>query len=122
MRPRCGGLQGLGATVDIDLVSAAQAGDGAVLDDLGDLADRLEVAVRGDREAGLDDVDPHLLEDLGEFQLLVVRHRGAGRLLAVAHGGVENDDVVALVESGGSISEVMELLVGRCLRGGGGGF
>src|SRR5207302_9672070 len=33
---------------------------------------------------------------LGELYLLFERHRGPGRLLAVAHGGVEDDDPVAL--------------------------
>ena len=60
--------------------------------DLGDLRDGLEVAVGGDRKARLDDVDAHLVEELGDLDLLVERHRGAGRLLAVAQGGVEDDD------------------------------
>ena len=47
-----------------------------------------------DLDAARRDVDAHLLEDLREFELLLERHRGAGRLLAVAHGGVENDDAV----------------------------
>ncbi len=62
------------------------------LTQLGDLAHGLEIAVRGDREAGLDDVDAHLLEQERDLDLLVEIHRGAGRLLAVAQGGVENDD------------------------------
>jgi hypothetical protein len=72
-----------------------QSRDGAVLDPLGDLADRLEVALGGDREAGFDHVDAHLLEDVGDLQLLLQVHGAAGRLLAVAHGGVEDDDALA---------------------------
>ncbi len=86
----------LGAAVDVGHAGAGQAADDALGDDAGDGADGLEVAVGGDRKARLDHVDAHFLEDLGEFQLLVMRHRGAGRLLAVAHGGVEDDDAVAL--------------------------
>src|SRR5690606_3885312 len=86
----------LGAALDVAWRGAGQPADDALGDDLGDLADRLEVAVRGDREAGLDDIDPHLLEDLGQLQLLVQRHRRARRLLAVTHGGVEYDDAVGL--------------------------
>ena len=67
-----------------------------VLGALGDLVDGLEIAVRGDREAGLDDVDAHGVEQLGDFDLLLVGHGGAGALLAVAQGGVEDDDAVLL--------------------------
>ena len=66
--------------------------------------DRLEIAVRGDREAGLDHVDAHGLEDLGDAELLGDGHRAAGRLLAVAQGGVEDDD--ALGRRGGRIRVV----------------
>jgi hypothetical protein len=37
----------------------------------------------------------HLLQDRGDAQLLLEIHRAAGRLLAVAQGGVEDDDAVA---------------------------
>ena len=61
-------------------------------DRAGDLAHRLEIARRGDREAGLDHVDAQIHERLGDLQLLVEIHAAAGRLLAVAQRGVENDD------------------------------
>ncbi len=89
-----GRLDGFGAALDVLGGGPGQAADGRLGDDLGDTAHGLEVAVGGDREAGLDDVDPHLLEDPGQLQLLVERHGGAGRLLAVAHGGVEDDDAI----------------------------
>ena len=73
---------------------ARQPGDGRLLDALGDLAHGLEVAVRGDREARLDDVDPHLVEEVGDLDLLLQRHGGAGALLAVAQRGVEDQDAV----------------------------
>ena len=56
-------------------------------------ADRLEVARRGDREAGLDHVDAQVDQRVGDLQLLVQVHAGAGRLLAVAERGVEDCDV-----------------------------
>src|SRR5215471_798037 len=95
--PAPGGLDRFGAALDVGDAGAREAADGALGDDLGDLAHRLEVAVGGDREASLDHVDAHFLEDLGEFELLVERHRSAGRLLAVAHGGVEDNDAVLVV-------------------------
>ena len=55
---------------------------------------RLEVAVRRRGEAGLDHVDLEPLELARDAQLLVLGHRGAGRLLAVAQGGVEDDQAV----------------------------
>ncbi len=79
---------------DIGGDGAGEAGDHRVLDLLGDGDDGLEIAVGGDREAGLDDVDAHLVERFGDLQLFLERHRGAGALLAVAQRGVENEDAV----------------------------
>ena len=53
-----------------------------------------EVAFRGDREAGLDDVDAHVVEQLGDLELLFVGHGRARALLAVAQRRVEDDDAV----------------------------
>ena len=39
---------------------------------------------------------PIVVEQLGDLELLLVRHGGAGALLAVAQGGVEDDDAVLL--------------------------
>ena len=58
----------------------------------GDRADRLEVAGRGDREAGLDDVDAEVGQRPGDLQLLGQVHARAGRLLAVAQRRVEDSD------------------------------
>ena len=57
-----------------------------------DLADRVELAVGGDREAGLEDVDVQPGELLGDLDLLGPRERDPGGLLAVAQGGVEDPD------------------------------
>ena len=86
--------QRFGRPLDVGALGARQAAYGGGLDHLGDGMDRLEIAVGGDREAGLDDVDAHLLQNAGDAQLLFQVHRGAGRLLAVAQGGIENDDAV----------------------------
>jgi hypothetical protein len=42
----------------------------------------------------LDAIDLQPLQLARDAQLLVLGHRGAGRLLAVAQGGVENDELV----------------------------
>ena len=82
-------------------VDVLQAGTGkpahhGVLGALGDLVDGSKVAIRGDRKTGLDDVDTHLVEQLGDFELFLVGHGGAGALFAVTQGGVEDDDAVLL--------------------------
>jgi hypothetical protein len=95
------GLQCLGSTVDVAVGGAGQAAYHRVPDELGNLLDRLEIAVRRDRKAGLDHVDAHGLEHLCDPELLGRGHRAAGRLLAVAQGGVEDDDALGL--SGGRL-------------------
>ena len=94
MRLRLRRLDRLGAAVDVLEAGARQAADHGVLGALGDLVDGGEVAFRGDREAGLDDVDAHRVEQLGDLELLLVRHGRAGALLAVAQRRVEDDDAV----------------------------
>src|SRR5205807_1998550 len=92
--PGLGVLQRLDATLDIPVIGATEAANDRVLDGLGDGTHRLEVAVRGGREARFDHIDAHALERARDAQLLLARHRGAGALLAVAHGGVEYDQTL----------------------------
>ena len=82
----------LGGTLDVGRLSPRQAGDHRALHLAGDRLDRLEVAGRGDREAGLDDVDPEPRELVRDLELLGRVQRDPGRLLAVAQGRVEDDD------------------------------
>ena len=92
--PALGRLDRLAAAVDVLLAGAREPRDHRVLAALGDLADRQEIAFRGNRETGLDDIDAHLVEQLGDLELLLMGHGGAGGLLAVAQCGVEDDDAV----------------------------
>ena len=71
---------------------------------LGDRLDRREVAGRGDREAGLDDVDTQPRELVGDLQLLLDVERDARRLLAVAQRRVEDVDAVRLLAVGARCS------------------
>ncbi len=59
-----------------------------------DAAHGLQVVRGGGGEAGLDDVHAQAGERAGHFQLFGRGHGRAGRLLAVAQGGVENANVV----------------------------
>ena len=83
-------LDGFGGAFDIHGAGAGEAADNRSLDHLGDLVDRLEIALGGDRETGFDDIDAHRFEQLGNTQLLIQVHGRAGRLLAVAQRGVED--------------------------------
>ena len=86
-----------GGAVDVAGGGPGQPADHRPLDPLGDFRDRFEVAVGGDRKAGFDDVDAHLVEELGDLDLLLERHRCAGRLLAVAERRVEDDDAILVL-------------------------
>ena len=61
---------------------------------LGHGAGGLEVALAGDGEPGLDDVDPEAGELLGDLHLLADVEADPGGLLAVAEGGVEDDHLL----------------------------
>ena len=77
--------------IDVGIVAAGQAADGGAANGVGDLPHRFEIAGRGDRKAGFDDVDAQIDQRLGDFQLfsgMFMLH--AGRLFAVAQRGVEN--------------------------------
>ena len=71
-------LDRLAAAVDVLLAGAGEAAHHRVPGALGDLVDGQEVALGRDREAGLDDVDAHGVEHLGDLELLLVGHGGAG--------------------------------------------
>ena len=62
----------LPAAVDVGLVGARQTADHRVLGSDRDLFHRLEVALRGDGEARLDDVHAHVVEHLGDLELFFV--------------------------------------------------
>ena len=89
-----GGLQGLGRAVDVLVHGAGEAADGAgIAGQAANLLDGAEVARGGDGEAGLDDVDAHADELLGDDELLLSVHGGTGGLLSVAQGGVKDVDL-----------------------------
>ncbi len=106
----------LPATVDILVVGAAQPADHGVFRPLGNLAHRVEIAFRGNRKTGLDDIDTHLVEQLGDLELFLVGHGRAGRLLAVAQCRVENQDAVLLGWNGHMSVFLLILAVGLRAR------
>ena len=98
MRARAARLERLGGARDVAVVGARQRADGATPD----LRRRSPAPPRSRRccdaakPASMTST-PQPLELAGDAQLLVARHRGAGRLLAVAQGGVEDDELVGHV-------------------------
>src|SRR5690606_2715275 len=104
-----GALYGFPRLVDVVLVGARQAGDGGRRLDLailaaprlaahgvGDALHRLEIAGAGSREAGLHDVDAQARQLVCDLHLFLDIEGRAGALLAIAQGGVKDDDGVAV--------------------------
>ena len=83
-------LDGVPGGVDVLSVCAGEPGDHGAVHLAGDRLDGLEVAGRGDREAGLDDVDAEPRELVRDLELLLLVQRDPRRLLPVAQGGVED--------------------------------
>ena len=83
------------ALVDVVGHGAAECGDLGAADLAGDAVDGVEVGGRGGGEAGLDAVDAHALEQLGDLQLLLGGEGDAGGLFAVAQGGIEDSDSIS---------------------------
>src|SRR5439155_11422231 len=76
---------------------AREAADHRALDRLRDRGHRLRVAWRGDREAGLDDVDPQARELMRDLELFLHVERDSRRLLAIAQRRVEDEYAVGLL-------------------------
>ena len=87
---------GSGSSLHIGRLSPRESSDDRAVHLARDRRDGLEVAGRGDREAGLDDVDVQAGELVGDLELLGGVQRDAGRLLAVAQGRVEDPDVAGV--------------------------
>ena len=100
--------------VDVGELRPREPGDHRALDLARDPLDGLEVARRGDREAGLDHVDAQPRELLGDLELLRRVQRDARRLLAVAQRRVEDQYSVSFTvhDVPRSFRAVLRLLLG----------
>ena len=90
-----GGLDGAGGGLDVFAAGAGEGGDAGAADFAGDGADGFEVAGGSDGEAGLEEVDAEGGELVGHAEFFGVVHGAAGALLAVAQGGIEEEDAIA---------------------------
>ena len=84
----------LAGELDVALVAAGQRGDHRAPDLGRDLQDAAVVALGRRRKPGFHDVHAERVELPGESELLLGGETVAGSLLAIAQGGVEDEDVV----------------------------
>ena len=71
-------LQGLPGDIDVPLLATGQGRHLDTPDIVGDIFDAAEIALRGHRKAGLDDVDIQFDKLLGQPELLLHIHAGPG--------------------------------------------
>ena len=109
-----GGLERLGRDLDVLVHGTREAAYGAlVARDTANLGDTLEVAGAGDGEARLDNIDVHADELPRDDELFFGVHAGAGRLLAIAQGRIEDVDFPGHASS---CSRPQPLARATCLR------
>ncbi|CAB4696467.1 unannotated protein [freshwater metagenome] len=89
-------LDGFPTTIDIAQRRTRQTTNHWSAHGLRDGLHGLEVALAGDRETSLDDIDAKTSELLRDFNLLALIKRDSRRLFAVTKGRVENDDPVVV--------------------------
>ena len=88
--------QSLARAIDILVEGPRETADSTVLDGLRDSLDCLVIALAGDGKTGLDDVDAHTLERLGDAQFFILRHGGSGALFSITKGCIEYDKFVGV--------------------------
>ena len=86
----CGRFESAQRRIYVLLARAGERRYAAMLDFGGYGAGGFQIAGRGDREAGFEDVHAELFDLAGEPQLFVAVHGEAGRLLAVAQRRIED--------------------------------
>ena len=81
---------------DVFALGASQRGNARAANGLGDGGDGREVAFGGHGKAGFKDVDAQVFESVGHRELFLGGHAAAGRLLAIAEGGVEDQNLIVV--------------------------
>ena len=92
--PGSGRLDRLAGGAHIALVGARQRANSGILDDAGNASDRFGIARAGSSKTGFNDIDAESLQLPCDAHFLVLGHRGTRALLAIAQGGVENNQLV----------------------------
>src|SRR5262252_5464374 len=87
-----GVVERLPGSLDVSRAGASQPRDDRSANHGCDGLDRFEVAVGGDGEPGLNNVDAKAIELMGKAKLLGNVHAATGTLLTVAEGRIEDSD------------------------------
>ena len=90
-------LERFSRTRNIAVVGTRQGADGRILDGIGNQLHGLEITVGTGSKTGFDHVHLQALQLTRNAQFFILGHGSPGRLLAVAQGGVENDQLVSHV-------------------------
>jgi hypothetical protein len=92
-----GAFEGLGRARNIAVIGSGQRAHRGILNGLGNGLNSVKVTIGTGRKTSLDHVHLESLQLASDAQFLVFGHRGARGLLAIAQGGVKNDQLVAHV-------------------------
>ena len=98
---RARAFEGFGSAGDIAVIGARQRANRRILDGVGNRLHSIKVAIGTGRKAGFDHVHLESLQLARNAQFFIARHGGPGRLLAIAQGGVENDQFIGHSMSSG---------------------
>ena len=89
-----GAFEGFSGARNIAVIGARQRANSGIPDRIGDRLHGLEIAVGACRKSGLDHVHFQTFELACNAQFFIFRHGRAGRLFAIAQGGIKNDQFV----------------------------
>lgn len=102
-----GVFEGFAGHVDIFFAGTGEATDLNAFEFAGQGLDGFEVTRGGDGESGLDDVDAELDEGVSDFEFLGHGQADAGALLAIAKGGIKNENSVHFLPHCGKRASIM---------------
>ena len=110
---------GLPGALDIGGNGARQTGDHRMFGAAGNFRNRFKIAIGGNRKPGFDDIDAHFIKLFCDHEFFLMGHRCAGRLFAIAQGGIKNQNLVLarrnVAMSGGAGPRCYHLVHGICL-------
>ena len=100
----------LGSAGNVAIIGTRQRAHGGVFNGAGNRLHRLKITIRGCSKAGFDHIHLQALQLAGDTQFFIAGHGCARGLLAIAQGGVENNEFVCHREllGGGWVSPQLE--------------
>jgi hypothetical protein len=91
-----GGFDCFTGRINVFRHATGESGDDGTFDFFGDCLNRCEIAITDHRETGLDHIHLQACQLARHFELLTQIHGSSGALLAVAQGGVKDEDAIIL--------------------------